>query len=1242
MANAEISDGTDKMELGALPKSICSLSREFAWIASLDCTKLHWIHPAAETVYGFTAAQLIEDPSLRVGAIHSEDRAAVVDCLSRLPETGAAEYDYRIANSKVSRAKGPYAKDSVTWIREKVVVDRDEFDKPVICGVSRVTSDLHSLEESLQDSDAVYRSLVDSLPLSVLRKNARGRIEYANQLACEQMGKPVDAVIGKSDFDLFPAELAKKYMADDRQVMQSGKLHHDVERHQSAGGKQHYVEVWKAPIHSSSGEVVGIQVMFWDVTDQKKAEHQIEFEKFLLSILLDTVPDSIYFKDADSRFIRLSRSCARKFGLDEPRDAIGQSDADFFSPEHAKSALADERQIMETGETILAKVEQETYADREDTWCSTTKVPLKDSTGKVIGTFGISRDVSEQKRAEVELARERDLLKTIINNVPDLIYVKDRAGRFITANAALLQLLKLDSPADMIGKTDYDFSPPELACNYVTDDQNVMRSGEPLFDREESHRADDGTPIWLLTTKVPLRDSEGGVIGVVGIGHDITGRKKAEKEILAAKEIADKANLAKSDFLANMSHEIRTPMNAIIGMTDLVLDTRLDPTQRNFLSMVQESGEALLAVINDILDFSKIEAGKLDIDTHVFDLRESLGDTMKTLGLKAHSKGLELAFRVDPEAPRYVVGDAGRLRQIVVNLVGNAVKFTDNGEVVVDVELLPSPSDEVALKVSVRDTGIGISEEKCLTIFKEFEQADTSTTRKFGGTGLGLAISSRLVGLMGGEIAVTSILGEGSKFSFTIRLEPAPEGIEEQSGRGAVYVGGTRVLVVDDNETNRMILNEMLSNWGMTPVLADSGDQAIAELHEAHQLGSPFGLIVSDVNMPEMSGYDFVQQVRDGSDCADTPIIILTSGGREGDAVLRDQLGISEKLMKPVKQSELFDSVVRTLGVTTPEDETEFEFDEQVDDRLGSLNILLAEDNVINQKLAVGVLTRFGHEVTVAGNGAEAMELLDHGSFDVIMMDVQMPVMDGFAATEAIRKLEVETGEHIPIIAMTAHAMKGDRERCLEVGMDEYIAKPIRITVLREKLVEVLGDESLAKSPETENLQELDERVQPNSGGSQDADTPLDLSTDAPTTNSTESGDLAFLDATTDESVSEGPDASGGAIDWNHARVTVAGDENLLRELLGIYLGESRKLMKDIRDSARSGSSTELHRAAHTLKGASTSVGARGTASIAEKLESMAGAGRDDDAMSIVESLDASLKHVILAAENYLKSQNPA
>ena len=1164
MANVDIRDGTGATDEGVLPASIFRHSRECAWIASPDGGRLSWIQRSAEQLFGKTAEDLLADAEIRFSLIHPDDRAAVVESLSQVTDQVERTYQYRIQHPL----------SGIRWISDCVVADRENGAPPRLVGISRDVTELRSVETTLRDSEAVYLSLVESLPLSVLRKDVHGRIQYANRSACEKIGVAAVEVIGKTDFDLFPADLAKKYMADDRIVMQTGKLHHDLERHQAPGQESSHVEVWKAPVRSAKGEVIGILVMFWDVTDQKNAEYQVEFERFLLTTLLDTVPDSVYFKDADSRFIRLSQSCARKFGLENPRDAIGKSDADFFGAEHARAALADERHIMETGDPILAKVERETYPDRDDTWCSTTKVPLKDKAGKLIGTFGISRDVSEQRRAEQELARERDLLKTIINNVPDLIYVKDRAGRFVTANASLIRLFKLASPEELLGKTDYDFSPPELACNYVTDDQNVMRSGEPLLDREESHQSEDGRPFWLLTTKVPLRNAEGEVIGVVGIGHDITERKKAEAEIVAAKEVADRANLAKSDFLANMSHEIRTPMNAIIGMTDLVLDTKLEPNQRNFLSMVQESGEALLSVINDILDFSKIEAGKLDVDQHVFELRESLGDTMKTLGLKAHAKRLELAFRIDPRVPRYVIGDSGRIRQIIVNLVGNAIKFTEAGEVVVEVELIGSTEQELVLEVIVRDTGIGIPTGKCQTIFDEFQQADTSTTRRYGGTGLGLAISSRLVELMGGSIVVDSREGVGSTFSFSICLKPAPDDTETQSGRGVVYVGGTRVLVVDDNATNRRILEEVLSNWGMIPVLAESGEEALDLLRSSRQTEDPLKLVISDVNMPEMSGYDFAEKVRRDPTISQTPIIMLTSGGREGDDLVREELGIAERLLKPVKQSELFDAIVRTLGVNAPEDEDEHgKF--LGDASLGQLRILLAEDNLVNQKLAVGVLSRFGHQVTVVGDGQSAFDALEHDDFDVVLMDVQMPVVDGLVATEMIRGREQEGQSHIPIIAMTAHAMQGDREKCLAAGMDEYIPKPIRINVLREKLTAVLTqlDGEVAAAPDC---------VAP----------PADEETTA-----------------------------SSALDWNHATVTVAGDESLLRELVTIYLGESRALMEQLAVAMAESDTALLLRTAHTLKGASISVGAHRIADLAQQVEAVAQHGKLSEAAGHLEPL---------------------
>ncbi len=614
-----------------LLESLLQSVNEIVWCTSADGKELLFVNQAVEQIYGRPLQQLIEDKQFWLDAIHPEDRERFRKHLKRLKTDGQVELEYRIV-----RPDG-----EVRWLLDNTAIVYDDDGNAVrVGGISTdITRDKLS-QQALRESEAIYHSLVESLPLNVIRKDTQGRIVFGNKKYCDSMHKSLDELRGKTDFDLFPAEMAKKYTEDDRHVIATGELLHDVEAHRTREGEDIYVEVLKGPVIDADGNTVGIQVMFWDVTDRKRAETDLTYERYLLHSLLDNLPDSIYFKDQQSRFIRVSSGLAEKFGLADPSVAIGKTDADYFTKEHAEQARRDEQEVMRTGEPILDKVEKETWSQHEDTWCSTTKLPLRDSNGQTIGTFGISRDITEHKRAEANLARERDLLKTIIDNVPDLIFIKDRAGRFVAVNAAMLRVLNVETEEEVLGKTDFDFSPPELAANYVADDQTVMRSGQPMIDQEEFAPDPDGDEVWLLTTKVPLRDASGNVTGLVGIGRDITNRKRAEQELLAAKEAADSANRAKSDFLANMSHEIRTPMNAIIGMTELVLDTRLAQSQREYLLMVRESGESLLTVINEILDFSKIEAGKLELDNTLFDLRECLGDTMKSLALRAHNKNL--------------------------------------------------------------------------------------------------------------------------------------------------------------------------------------------------------------------------------------------------------------------------------------------------------------------------------------------------------------------------------------------------------------------------------------------------------------------------------------------------------------------------------------------------------------------------------------------------------------------------
>ena len=697
-------------------------------------------------------------------------------------------------------------------------------------------------------------------------------------------------------------------------------------------------------------------------------------------------------------------------------------------------------------------------------------------------------------------------------------------------------------------------------------------------EREWTYIRKDGSHLTVNLVVTALRDSSGTMTGFLGIAKDVTQSKAIEDSLRSAKESAEAASRAKSEFLANMSHEIRTPMNAVIGMTELVLGTDLNPVQRDYLAVVLESGESLLAIINEILDFSKIEAGEMKLDLVDFAIRDVVGDSMKPLALRAQGKGLELAYHVAHEIPKMLVGDPVRLRQIIVNLVGNAIKFTQRGEILVDICCVEQNTSGVLLRFSVTDSGMGIPPDKQKLIFDAFTQADSSTTRRFGGTGLGLAISSRLVSLLGGELELQSELDKGSTFSFAVWLtrskQPSDSSVDVRPDR----LRGVDVLIVDDNATNRWIIEEMVRSLGMKPLVTSSAPEALQQLKVRAESGRSIPVLLTDVHMPDMDGLMLVEQIRSDPCFADLSVIVMTSGDQVAEADRWEKLKVAARLMKPVKQSELLAAIQDALSTGKRGSGRAAEKPTEDAPQIAPLRILLAEDGLTNQKLAVALLQKWGHEVTVANNGVEAVHAYANQHFDLVLMDVQMPEMDGLEATAGIRLLERKLARHTPIVAMTGRAMKGDYEKCLEAGMDGYVSKPFRQRDLYQVITSVFAHRSADAAPSL-------------------------------------------------------------VADWSQALRAFENDHHALCELISIFRQEAPRLSAELENGVSAGDAGMVRRTAHTLQGTLRVFGVAPLISLAARIENM---GEVGDLKNVAPALAELKTQLIEFCESLEKFQRTA
>jgi len=1036
--------------------------------------------------------------------------------------------------------------------------------------------------------------------------NIDGVITYVNDKFVQISGYQEHEILGKKHSLLNSNNQRKSYWKNMHDTVLAGKTWHDEVRNRAKSGEYYWVDTTIVPNYDSNKQIIGFTSIRTDITEQKQiqdnlavAKIQADADAYTLSIAKEQAESAKYaldqhslvsIADIDGNILYVNDKFVKISGYQE-HEILGKKHNLLNSNNQPKSYWKNMHETVLSGQTWHDEVRNRAK-NGEYYWVDTTIVPNYDTNKKVNGFTSIRTDITEQKQIQISLANAKiqaESAKYALDQ-HSLVSITDIDGNILYVNDKFVKISGYQEH-EILGKKHAILNSNNQPKSYWKNMHETVLSGKTWHD-EVRNRAKNGEYYWVDTTIVPNYDSNKKVNGFTSIRTDITQQKDNLYKLELAKEQAEVASVSKADFLANMSHEIRTPMNGVIGMTNLLLDSGLNQEQHKLAGTVKSSAVGLLNIINDILDFSKIEADKLDLELIPFNLGQMIEDIGTTLSFQSNAKGLQLICPATPIIQQWVKADPGRIRQVLTNLIGNAIKFTKYGEVAVYAELVEQTDKNKVFRFSVKDTGIGINEEQQKQLFDKFSQADTSTTRKYGGTGLGLSISKKLVELMGGEIGINSEVGQGATFWFTLPLLTA-----EDKTEATIYntdIKNEKILIVDDNQTNLELMHQLHNIWEIPHTLVDSAKKALAELKLASQTNSPYTIAILDMHMPKVDGLELCKQIQQLPQYAQTKLIMASSQAQRGDAAMMKKAGFKGYLTKPIQQSELFDILLMVSGLKKSKSELITRHTTKELKKFKG-HILVVEDNATNQLVIEGLLRSLGLTVDLAGNGQEAIAALQSMSnHDLVFMDCQMPVMDGYHATQTIRSEETPLKNHaIPIIAMTANAMAGDKQKCLDVGMDDYLSKPIDSQKVIDVLSRWLPSENINKG-QSENVQH--------------------------------------------EAIGVKEELSNDLIDFDYQDMAnrLMDDVELMKSVAELFCEEIPTNIAEIKTSIKEGDAARATAILHQIKGASANVGGIALSAFAREMELAGKEGSIDKLASQISQLENQFNALKKALEQAL------